>query len=110
MAKTYKVKGGGGIQLHVVEEGNPQGRPVLFIHGFSQCHLSWIRQLDSDLAREFRLVAMDMRGHGQSDKPRDAYGDSKLWADDVQGVIQSLELGVRWGSPVRLVVRRHSHP
>ena len=113
MAKAYKVKGGGGIQLHVVEEGNPQGRPVLFIHGFSQCHLSWIRQLDSDLAREFRLVAMDMRGHGQSDKPRDAYGDSRLWADDVQWVIQTLGLdspvlcGWSYGGVVILDYIRH---
>jgi pimeloyl-ACP methyl ester carboxylesterase len=35
---------------------------------------------------------MDMRGHGQSDKPRDAYGDSRLWADDVRAVIDALDL------------------
>jgi pimeloyl-ACP methyl ester carboxylesterase len=35
---------------------------------------------------------MDLRGHGLSDKPRDAYGDSKLWADDINAVIQSLGL------------------
>ena len=33
-----------------------------------------------------------MRGHGLSDKPRDAYNDSKLWADDINAVIQALEL------------------
>ena len=36
-----------------------------------------------------RLVALDLRGHGLSDKPHDAYNDSKLWADDVNAVIQS---------------------
>ena len=35
---------------------------------------------------------MDMRGHGLSDKPRDGYDDSKLWADDVNAVIQALSL------------------
>jgi pimeloyl-ACP methyl ester carboxylesterase len=35
---------------------------------------------------------MDLRGHGQSDKPRDAYADSKLWADDVNAVLRSLDL------------------
>ena len=35
---------------------------------------------------------MDLRGHGLSDKPHDAYTDSKLWADDVHAVIQSLSL------------------
>jgi non-heme chloroperoxidase len=92
MARTHWITGGGGVRLYVVEEGNPQGRPILFIHGFSQCYLSWIRQLDSDLARDFRLVALDLRGHGQSDKPRDAYGDSQLWADDIHGVIDALGL------------------
>jgi pimeloyl-ACP methyl ester carboxylesterase len=90
--KNHKITGGGGIQLNVVETGNPKGRPILFIHGFSQCWRNWIRQMDSDLANDFRLVAMDMRGHGESDKPQDAYNDSKLWADDVNAVIEDLNL------------------
>ncbi len=90
--KTHEIKGGGGLQLHVEETGNTRGRPILFIHGFSQCRLAYTKQMHSDLAKDFRLVAMDIRGHGLSDKPRDAYGDSKLWADDVQAVIQSLKL------------------
>ena len=88
----HRVTGGGGIQLHVVETGNPRGRPIVFIHGISQCWLSWRRQLSSDLADDFRLVAMDLRGHGLSDKPREGYGDSKVWADDVKAVIQTLKL------------------
>jgi pimeloyl-ACP methyl ester carboxylesterase len=76
----------------MVETGNPDGRPILFIHGFSQCGLAWSRQMNSELANDFRLVALDMRGHGLSDKPRDAYSDSKLWADDINAVIQTLSL------------------
>lgn len=90
--KAHKVTGGGGITLHVEETGNRRGQPILFIHGFSQCRLAWEKQMESDLARDFRLVAMDIRGHGLSDKPRDAYGDSKLWADDVRAVIEALRL------------------
>ena len=89
---SHYVVGGGGTRLHVLEAGNPNGQPILFIHGFSQCGLCWGRQLNSDLAIDHRLVAMDLRGHGQSDKPRDAYADSKLWADDVNAVLQSLDL------------------
>ena len=89
---SHKVAGGGGVQLHVVEAGNPGGRPILFIHGARQSWLAWSRQLDSELARDHRLVAMDLRGHGLSDKPRDAYGDSRLWADDVRAVIEALHL------------------
>lgn len=90
--KTYKVTGGGGIQLHVEETGNPNGRPILFIHGYSQCRLAWSKQMKSDLADDFRLVALDNRGHGLSEKPKDAYGDSKLWADDINAVITTLGL------------------
>ena len=111
--KTHRIAGGGGVHLHVVEAGNPDGRPILFIHGLSQSWLSWSRQLDSELARDHRLVAIDMRGHGQSDKPRDAYGDSRLWADDVRGVIDALGLdrpvlcGWSYGSLVILDYLRH---
>ena len=87
-----KVSGGGGVQIHVVETGNPRGRPILFLHGVSQCWLTWDRQMNSGLAEKYRLVAMDLRGHGLSDKPRDAYQDSQLWADDVHAVIEELKL------------------
>ena len=90
--KTHKISGGDGVQLNVVEEGNPQGRPILFLHGVSQCSLQWSRQMDSSLAGTYRLIAMDMRGHGLSDKPREGYNNSRLWADDVNAVIQTLKL------------------
>ncbi|MEX0749875.1 MAG: alpha/beta hydrolase, partial [Dehalococcoidia bacterium] len=67
-------------------------KSILFIHGFSQCGLAWRRQIDSELASRFRLVAMDLRGHGQSEKPADAYGDARLWAEDVHAVIGALDL------------------
>ena len=90
--KSHRIMGGGGVKLHLVETGNPSGRAILFIHGFSQCWLTWSRQLNSDLADDYRLVAMDIRGHGLSDKPREGYTDSRLWADDVNAVIQALSL------------------
>jgi pimeloyl-ACP methyl ester carboxylesterase len=48
--------------------------------------------MNSSLAEKHRLVALDMRGHGLSDKPRDGYSDCKLWADDVNAVIETLKL------------------
>jgi non-heme chloroperoxidase len=92
MMKSHKIEGGGGTQLHLVEAGNSRGRPIMFIHGFSQCRLAWSRQMSSDLADDYRLVAMDMRGHGLSDKPREGYADSRLWADDVDASIKALRL------------------
>jgi len=90
--KTHMIKGGAGTLLHVVETGKPQGRPIVFLHGASQCWLNWSRQLDSSLTDKHRLIAVDLRGHGLSEKPRDAYNDSKPWADDLQAVIEALNL------------------
>lgn len=113
MITHHTMSGGGGVHLHVVETGNLRGRPLLFIHGFSQCWLAWSRQLNSALAERHRLVAMDMRGHGLSDKPRDGYADSRLWADDVDAVVRGLSLdrpvlcGWSYGSLVILDYIRH---
>jgi len=90
--RDHTITGGGSTALHLVETGNPNGRPILFIHGFSQCWLAWSRQLHADLARSYRLVALDLRGHGLSGKPRDGYSDSRLWAEDVNSAIRALGL------------------
>jgi non-heme chloroperoxidase len=90
--KSHRVAGGGGTQIHLVETGNPRGRPILFIHGTSQCWRTWSRQMSSDLADDYRLVALDLRGHGLSDRPREGYTDSRLWAADVNAAIQALGL------------------
>jgi pimeloyl-ACP methyl ester carboxylesterase len=92
--EIHTVEGGGGLRLHVREWGKADGRPILFIHGLSQNHLSWARQYDSQLADQFRLVAYDLRGHGMSQAPREPehYTDSHLWADDVQAIIDQLRL------------------
>jgi pimeloyl-ACP methyl ester carboxylesterase len=110
---TTTVAGGGGVRLHVVETGNPRGRPIVFLHGFSQSWHAWSRQMRSDLTDDYRLVAMDLRGHGRSDKPEGAYADSSLWADDVHAVMDALGLeapvlcGWSYGSLVILDYVRH---
>lgn len=113
METHHTITGAGEVRLHAVEAGNPDGRPILFIHGFSQCWLAWDRQLNSELANDFRLVAMDLRGHGLSDKPEAAYAESRCWADDVDAVIRTLDLdrpvlcGWSYGPLVILDYLRH---
>ena len=68
-AQIHTVTGGGGVQLHVREWGDPEGPPILLIHGWSQNHLCWAKQYESALRDEFRIVAYDLRGHGMSDAP-----------------------------------------
>ena len=88
----HTITGGGGTRLHVAETGDPRGPSILFLHGCSQSWLTWDRQLRSELARRYRLVAMDLRGHGSSERPRDGYDDSRLWAADVDAAIRELDL------------------
>jgi non-heme chloroperoxidase len=92
--KPISVKTPDGLTISVQEWGNPAGPEILFIHGFSQSHLSWMRQVEGDLAKEFRIITYDLRGHGNSDKPLDParYRDSKAWGDEVQAVIDTAGL------------------
>jgi pimeloyl-ACP methyl ester carboxylesterase len=83
-----------GVKLAIYEWGNPAGPELLLIHGFAQCHLCFRPQIESELARDFRLVAFDMRGHGASDKPADpkAYQGQDVWAKDIAAVIDAKKL------------------
>ena len=80
--------------MHAREWGDREGPPILFVHGWSQSQLCWSRQVAGGLAEDFRLVTLDIRGHGMSDKPTDGthYLDPQLWADDIAAVIDGLEL------------------
>src|SRR4051794_39745580 len=88
------VIGGGGTRLHVREWGRREAPPILFVHGWSQHHLAFRRQLGSDLADAFRLVALDLRGHGMSEVPADvsAYASEEPWAADIAAVIEQRSL------------------
>lgn len=111
---TRHVTGAGGVRLAVLEGGCADGPPILFVHGFSQAAPCWTRQFEGALARRFRLVAFDLRGHGLSDKPSDpdAYRSADLWADDVAAVMATLDrpVLVGWsfgGRVIGAVARRH---
>lgn len=94
------LTGGGGLTLSLLDSGAGPGLPIVFIHGFSQSALSWRQQFASPLLDRHRLVAPDLRGHGESDKPLEAghYTDSGLWAEDVAALIASI------GAPQVLLV------
>jgi pimeloyl-ACP methyl ester carboxylesterase len=79
----------GGV-LHVVERGPRQGRPLLFVHGVTLTTDVWRYQL-RDLAGEFRVLALDQRGHGRSVVGSDGYG-LPLLAEDIASVVAGLDL------------------
>lgn len=88
------VEGYGGVPLVVAESGKPDGRPIVFVHGYSQSILSWKKQLnDKGLGDQFRLIAVDLRGHGASGKPwqPDAYG-TKPMGEDLAAVLVAMNV------------------
>lgn len=82
------------VPLCVAEAGNPAGYPLVFIHGFSQSHAVFARQFSSALAQEFRLLALDMRGHGCSGKPwaTEAYASPRPWAGDIAALLAAKQV------------------
>ena len=93
-SKPFKVQTPDGVVLAAQEWGNPDGPEIVFIHGFSQSHLSWSRQFGGELAKSFRIITYDIRGHGGSDKPLDLvyYRDHRRWADELKAVMDVAKL------------------
>jgi pimeloyl-ACP methyl ester carboxylesterase len=76
----------GEVRLHAVTGG--AGPPLLLVHGWPQTWYAW-RMLMPALARDFSVVAVDQRGIGLSDKPRDGY-DTATLARDLVALMDAL--------------------
>jgi non-heme chloroperoxidase len=77
-----------GVSLHYLQAGS--GKPILMLPGWSQTAEQFRHQLEG-LSDRYRVVALDLRGHGESDKPDHGYKISRL-AKDVRDTIEALEL------------------
>jgi pimeloyl-ACP methyl ester carboxylesterase len=85
----------GGLRLHYVRGGT--GPVVVLLHGYPQNWYEW-RQIAPGLAQHFTVVAVDLRGAGESQAPAEGY-DKATMAADVHGLLEHLELA----GDVRLV-------
>lgn len=102
-----------GIRLHYVTAGT--GPLLLLLHGFPECWYSWRYQIPV-LAEHYRVVAIDLRGYNESDRPAQLadYRMECLIAD-VVGVIQELGyerctlVGHDWGGAIAWAVAE-AHP
>ena len=89
-----------GARFHFVEAGT--GPLVLLLHGFPTFWYTWRTQVPLLAAAGFRVVALDLRGYGGSDKTPHGYDPLSL-ADDVTGIIRALGardatiIGHGWG-------------
>ncbi|MBZ8135213.1 alpha/beta fold hydrolase [Afifella sp. IM 167] len=93
--KDFAVETPDGVTIAAQEWGNPDGQEIVFIHGFMQSHLSWVKQVrDPELSKRYRMITYDFRGHGSSDKILDPelYNSSEKFADELDAVIKAAGL------------------
>jgi pimeloyl-ACP methyl ester carboxylesterase len=76
----------GNLRQHAVIGGD--GPPLLLVHGWPENWYAW-RHLMPTLARDYRVVAVDQRGMGLSDKPREGYDPATI-ANDLAALMDAL--------------------
>ncbi len=60
------------VSIGIEERGLPDQPPLVLLHGFTGSAASWGKHLDTLANHGFRVIALDMLGHGQSDAPMDS--------------------------------------
>jgi pimeloyl-ACP methyl ester carboxylesterase len=91
-----------GIRIHYVEQG--EGFPVVLVHGFPELWYSWRHQIPALANAGLRVIAPDLRGYGDTDKPSEleAY-DMEHLVGDLVGLLDALAIeraaivGHDWG-------------
>jgi pimeloyl-ACP methyl ester carboxylesterase len=119
---------GDGLELAVLDEGD--GQPVLLLHGFPDSSYLWRKQVPALVAGGFRVIAPDLRGFGESDRPEavEDYAITRSLADvlallDALGIERTHVVGHDYGAALawvaaafapdrveRLVVLSVGHP
>jgi pimeloyl-ACP methyl ester carboxylesterase len=94
-----------GIELDVVEAGDPAGPAIVLAHGFPESSHSWRHQIEPLVAGGYHVLAPDQRGYGRSSAPTDvaAYGVEHLAGDllgllDATGHDDAVFVGHDWGA------------
>ena len=79
----------GPLKLAVIEKG--QGRPILLLHGFATSSYTW-HAIIPELSKNHRVIAVDLRGFGASDKPEDDRYSVQDQAEAIQAFIEQENL------------------
>jgi pimeloyl-ACP methyl ester carboxylesterase len=88
MKKTAQLPD--GVTLAYIDTGNPTGPPVVLIHGYTDNARDWVPLLPY-LSKRFRLILVDIRGHGKSSKPECCY--TRLdFAYDIKLLLDALSI------------------
>lgn len=95
------IKGLSGAKLSAIDLWPPEtDRTIMFVHGYAGCAETWEFQINH-FAREFRVIAPDLRGHGQSDAPYTEYTMEEM-VEDLHAIVEKLQV------PQRFILVGHS--
>ncbi len=86
MEITHHTVEANGIKQHYVEAGS--GEPIVLLHGFPLFWYQW-RHVIPILAKQYRVIAPDLRGYGSTEKPPTGY-DKRTMANDILALMQTL--------------------
>ena len=79
-----------GIQLHYIIGGKGEGAdPIVLLHGFPQTSYEWRHIIPQLIANNYTVIAPDLRGIGDSERPQTGY-DKKTVADDIYQLVKKL--------------------
>lgn len=99
-------------RVHYLAQG--QGAPLVLLHGWPQTSHAW-RKLMPALAQRFRVIAPDLRGLGDSSRPKDGFDKQSVARDVAQllreglGLDRACVVGHDWGGPVAFALAAY-HP
>lgn len=79
-----------GVSIQCIEQGARSAPPLLLLHGYTDSWFSFSRVLE-DLARDWRVIVPDQRGHGNSSRPATGYAVDDF-ANDVLELMDALQL------------------
>lgn len=79
------------LQLHYMEWGDPEAQPMLLLHGLMGHARVW-DEFATDFSKTYRIIALDQRGHGESQWPKDAAYQIDDYFLDLLMFIQALDL------------------
>ncbi len=90
---THGYTDANGVRLHYVTGGTNNAEPLVLLHGFPQSWVMW-RRVWPALAARHRVIAIDLRGYGDSAKPpgQDGY-DKGAMAADIHALVHQLGIG-----------------
>jgi pimeloyl-ACP methyl ester carboxylesterase len=87
---SHRIKGAHGLDLHLLE-WSTEGVPLVLLHGLgNEAHL-WDDFVPSVLPH-YRVLALDQRGHGDSDWDPEGRYDAEAMTDDLEAVLEALEI------------------